>query len=89
MMLTMVKVRPNMLKCVKIDEANFPDAKVRAEEMRLSYARSSQPNDESVQGAVFTSLNSHNNNRYSLEVPWLVDFRPNTVKFCFFVRTYK
>ena len=58
MMLTNIKVRPNMLKCVKIDEVNFPDAKVRAEEMRLSYARSAHPMDESVQERVLTNLRS-------------------------------
>ena len=58
MMLTNIKVRPNMLKCVKIDEVNFPDAKVRAEEMRLSYARSAHPMDESVQERVLTNHRS-------------------------------
>ena len=38
-----------MLKCVKIDETNFPDDKERAEELRISYMLSSAPNDVNKQ----------------------------------------
>ena len=38
-----------MLKCVKIDETNFPDDKERTEELRISYMLSSNSNDVNKQ----------------------------------------
>ena len=37
------------MKCVEINEANFPDEKERAEELRISKMLSSMPNDAAIQ----------------------------------------
>ena len=37
------------MKCVEINELNFPDEKERAEELRISKMLSSLPNDEVIQ----------------------------------------
>ena len=47
-----MKVRPHHLRCLEINEENFPDEEERAEELHISKILSYEPNDGEHQSGI-------------------------------------
>ena len=59
------KVRPHHLKCLEINEENFPDEKERAEELRISKILSYEPNDGEFQSRDHRTIDRYFDSRTS------------------------